>query len=308
MSRKLFLISLIIAVLLFFYLVVLVEADYEGWIQSYGETGLESASDLIETSDGGFAIAGYKSLGGGEYDFILIKTDSAGNLEWDRAYNRTRYDRAESLVETSDGGFAIAGYVGRPGTEDFWLVKTDEFGNMEWNQTYGGTETEHTSSLVATSDGGYAIAGGTSSFGSGQEDCWLVKTDEFGNMEWNRTYGGEVADYAWSLVATSDGGYAIAAITESFGAGFLDFWLVKTDEFGNMEWNQTYGGPGFDHAYSMVETSDGGYVIVGNKENSTVEPEPTPLPPLPANIWLVKTNEFGKMEWNETYGATYDVA
>ncbi|MHC3128979.1 MAG: hypothetical protein IBV52_02745 [Candidatus Bathyarchaeota archaeon] len=130
-----------------------------------------SASDLIETSDGGYAITGHKSLGAGEYDFILIKTDWAGYMEWNRTYNRTRYDRAESLVETSDGGYAIAGYVGNHGVEDFWLIKTDAFGNMEWNRTYGGPDTEQAYSLVATSDGGYAMAGGTSSFGSGQEDC-----------------------------------------------------------------------------------------------------------------------------------------
>lgn len=127
-------------------------------------------------------------------------------------------------------------------------------------------------------------------------------------MEWNKTYGGEVADYAWSLVATSDGGYAIAANTESFGAGFYDFWLVKTNEFGNMEWNKTYGGIGFEHAHSMVEASDGGYVIAGNKDNSTVDLEPTPLPPLPTDIWLVKTDANGNMEWNQTYGATYNMA
>ena len=102
-----------------------------------------------------------------------------------------------------------------------------------WNKTYGGTAAERAFSVVATSDGGYALVGTTDSFGAGEDDFWLVKTDASGNMEWNKTYGGTGDDQAWSLVETSDGGYIIAGSTDSFGAGGYDFWLIKTDEYGN---------------------------------------------------------------------------
>jgi hypothetical protein len=165
------------------------------------------------------------------------------------------------LLATSDGGYAIAGETVAAGIVDFWVVKTDEFGNEEWNRTYGGPYNEHAYALVATSDGGYAVAG--SQYG----DCWLVKTDASGNMEWNRTYGRESSDHARSLVATPDGGYAIAGDTEysglGSGAGYSDFWLIKTDESGNMELNQTYGGAGYDVAYAVVAMSDGGYALAG---------------------------------------------
>jgi predicted secreted protein len=155
-----------------------------------------------------------------------------------------------------------------------------------WSQTYGGAEHDVAYSLVATSDGGYALAGYTQSFGAGGTDFWLVKIDAFGNMQWNRTYGGTASEVARSLVVTSDGGYAIAGIwnwTAPFMPGDEDFWLVKTDSNGVMEWNRTYGGPGKDEAYSLVATSDGGYALAGG------------------NL-LVKTDSFGNMQWNKPCG------
>lgn len=213
------------------------------------------------------------------------------------------------MVETSDGGYAVVGFtssisVGEGGllvsSADFWFVKTDVFGNMEWNQTYGGAGNDEAFSLVATSDGGYAIAGRTNSFGDGEYDCWLVKTDASGNMLWNSTCGekqyasetyGTTSEWAHSLVEASDGGYVMAGMGNYtiFVGG--DVWLAKTDEFGNMEWNHTYGGTWHDEAFSLVEASDGGYALAGSTQltNST-------------DFWLVKTDEFGNMEWNHTYG------
>jgi hypothetical protein len=179
------------------------------------------------------------------------------------------------------------------GPSDIWLVKTDEYGDMEWNQTYGGNYDELVHSLVVTSDGGYALAGITTSFGAGSSDFWLVKTDAFGNVEWNQTYGGAENDEAADVVATSDGGYAIIGTTRSFGAGNDDLWLVKTDEYGNVEWNQTYGGYYLDEASCLVATSDGGYALAGITDNFDAAA---------IDFWLVKTDAFGNVEWNQTYG------
>jgi hypothetical protein len=122
-----------------------------------------------------------------------------------------------------------------------------------WTHTYGGANYDVGESVVETSDGGYAIAGYTASYGTGSDDVWLVKTDANGSAQWNQTYGGINFDDGYSLVETSDGGYAIAGCTSSFGAGDWDFWLVKTNASGNMEWNQTYGGINSDLGCSMVE-------------------------------------------------------
>jgi FlaG/FlaF family flagellin (archaellin)/predicted secreted protein len=258
----------------------LVKTDAYGnmeWNQTYGGMENDRAYSVVETSDGGYAIAGEtESFGFGGYDFWLVKTDVTGDAEWNQTYGGTDWDVGSSLVATSDGGYAIAGYTGPYLEEDFWVVKTDAFGNMEWNQTYGGTEDEIAYSVVEASDGGYAIAGFTSSFGAGEDNCWLVKTDVSGIMEWSKTYGGVDDERAFSLVATSDGGFSLAGRTNSFGAE--DFWLIKTDSYGNMEWNLIYEGAIHDSDFSLVPTSDGGYALAG----TTGDSEET------TDFWLVK--------------------
>lgn len=212
------------------------------------------------------------------FGFVVLV--EASLTTWSRTYGGEDTDAAESVIQTSDEGYAIVGRTESFGVDlsGFWLVKTDSSGIMEWNRVYGGkSETAH--SLVETADGGYAIVGQTQSFGAGFVDIWFVKTDAYGNMEWNKTYGGTDGDSGRSLLVTSDGGYAIAGHTFSFGAGNSDFWLIKTDEYGNMEWNRTYSDGA---AHALVETSDGGFALAGG-------------------ALLVKTDAYGNMEWNQTY-------
>jgi hypothetical protein len=220
------------------------------WNRTYGGTPYETAESVIETSDGGYAVAGWRWYYTG---MVLVKTDKFGNMEWVQTYgkNEIAHDSANSVIETSDGGYAIAGSRRsgeRIGYNDFVLVKTDAYGNMEWDRTYGGTDGDGASAIVETSDGGYALAGVTLSFGAGDRDVWLIKTDTNGNMQWNKTYGGTGTEEASSLVETSDGGFAIAGNTDSLGAGESDFWLIKTDSYGNIKWDKTYGGTGSEGA------------------------------------------------------------
>lgn len=273
-------------------------ASSEMWSKTYGGVGDEVAHSLVYTSDGGYALAGYTvSFGAGWEDFWLVKTDEFGNMEWNQTYGGIDADLAFSLVETSDGGYAIAGKTYSFGAEgsDFWLVKTDEFGNIEWSERYGGPGEDSGHSLVETSDGGFAIAGLTYSYGAGASDFWLVKTDRYGNCEWNRTYGGEQYDGAQWLIVASDGGFMMAGYKDQkdnyVGA---NFWLIKTDAYGNMLWNRTYDN-WVDSANSVVETSDGGYALAGSAGFW-----------YPHACWFVKTDENGFMTWNTTYGDLYD--
>ncbi len=280
----------------------LVKTDSQGtieWNQTYGGTNSEKAHCVVQTSDGGYALAGYtNSFGAGNYDFWLVKTDAEGNMQWNKTYGGPESEDAYSLIETSDGGFVLAGETASVGAADydFWLIKTDENGVMEWNHTYGGTDSDQAYSLVKTSDGGIVIAGYTNSFGAGNYDFWLVKTDANGNMQWNQTYGGANWDEARSVVQTNDGGYALCGMTASFGAGSNDFWLVKTDADGNMQWNQTYGGVDYEKAHSLIETSDGGYALAGYISYSSFI----------TDFLLVKTDANGNMEWTQTYGEEED--
>jgi hypothetical protein len=266
---------------------------------TYGGTGEDKAYALVATSDGGYALAGtIDSFGAGGGDFWLVKTDVNGVMQWNRTYGGAGDELAYSLVVTSDGGYALAGYTGSYGARDFLLVKTDALGNMKWNRTFGGTGDDWANSLVVTSDGGYALAGVwnfSSYFDLDDRACsgdfWLVKTDASGNMLWNKTYGGTLGDWASSLVVTSDGGYALAGKANSFNGYDGPAWLVKTDSLGNMEWNKTYGEAFYHFVESLVVTSDGGYALAGYALNSNED------------YWLVKTDALGNMEWNQTYNS-----
>jgi len=285
-----------------YYDVWFVKTDSAGtmqWSRTYKGTigtSFDKAYSLIKTVDGGYALAGYTSswLGAGGDDFWLIKTDASGNNPWDRTFGTKGDEIARSMVQTTDGGYALAGYIKYFGIDDydFFLVKTDAAGNLQWNRTYGGASYDHAYSLVQTDDGGYALAGDTSSYGAGYYDFWLVKTDSAGNPQWNRTYGGAGTDSASSVVKTSDG-YAFA------GTSNYDFWLVKTDSAGNMLWNRTYGGASYNYAYSLVQTDDEGYALAGNT---------CPYGGTDWDLFLVKTDSAGNLQWSRTYGAGVDCA
>src|SRR3989304_6093603 len=161
------------------------------------------------------------------------------------------------------------------------------------SRTYGGTSNDYARSVVQTRDGGYAIVGGTQSYGAGNLDAWLVKTDWTGNVMWSKTYGGAGDDEAYSVIETIYGEYALAGYTHSQGAGKPDFWLAKTDGFGNLQWSRTYGGAGGDFGESVVQTAEDGYAIAGRTDS---------LDTGNYDFWLVKTDSNGNAQWNRTYG------
>ena len=271
------------------------------WSRTYGGTSNDGASSMVLTGDGGYAIAGWTySFGAGEGDFWLVKTDANGMEQWNQTYGGTGRDGAQSLVQTSDGGYAITGFTGSFGAGyarwDCYLVKTDPNGNMEWNKTYGGGNEDYGYSIIQTSDGGYAIAGQTLSFGAGSSDGWLIKTCPDGTMDWIKTYGGAGWDGMFSLVQTSDGGYAMAGFTGTVLVE--DFWVVKTDANGIVQWDLTFGGAGRDILRSLAQTGDEGYVAVGYTS-------PFP-PPGPFDACLVKIDANGIIQWSKTYGGEND--
>jgi hypothetical protein len=166
-------------------------------------------------------------------------------------------------------------------------------------KTYGGTGDDRASYVLQTSDGGYIVVGDTGSFGADSIDIFLVKTDANGNIIWAKTYGGIVDEYAYSVQQTSDGGYIVAGETHSFGAGYYDIFLVKTDANGNIIWAKTYGGTNQDFARSVQQASDGGYIVAGYTGSFGAG----------SNIFLIKTDANGNRIWAKTYrGAHLDHA
>jgi hypothetical protein len=288
-----------------FWLIKTNSAGNEEWNRTFGGSSIDMAESVQQTKDGGYILAGTTcSYGAGSNDFWLVKTDSAGNEEWNRTYGES-YDGACSVQQTTDDGYILAGLTASydAGSEDFWLVKTDSAGNEEWSRTFGGDGCERAGgsvwagSVQQTTDGGYILAGTTCSYGAGFADFWLVKTNSAGNEEWNRTFGGSSIDVAWSVQQTTDGGYILAGLTSSYGAGSRDFWLVKTDSAGNEEWNRTFGGSSIDVASSVQQTTDDGYILAGATISYGAGS---------ADFWLVKTDSAGTEDWSRTCGGSGD--
>jgi len=260
--------------------VYLVKTDSSGstlWTRTYGGTYTDWGSSVQQTYDGGYIIIG-TTFGANSSDVYLVKTDSLGDTLWTRTYGGTETDHGNSVQQTYDGGYIIAGSTTSfgAGMTDVYLVKTNSFGDTLWTRTYGGTENEYGNSVQQTSDSGYIIAG--ESFGG----LYLLKTNSSGDTLWTRTYSGS----GNSVQKTSDGGYIIAGYIYRFGATWSDVYLVKTNSSGDTLWTRTYGGPSIDHANSVQQTSDGGYVITGLTNYD-------PIGNTPGDVYLIKTRVDG---------------
>ena len=228
---------------------------------------------------------------------IYLTSIASAQTSWLRTYGGTNDDGGESVQQTTDGGFIIAGCTESfgAGGADFYLIKTDDSGDTLWTKTYGGTGYDYGNFVRQTTDGGYIVVGCTKSFGTGGYDVYLVKTNNSGDTLWTRTYGGESDEWGCSIRQTTDGGYVIAGITGSLGVDTADVYLLKTNASGDTLWTRTYGGTGFDWGNSVQQTTDGGYIIAGTTSTFGAGSD---------DVYLVKTNAQGDTLWTRTYGGT----
>jgi len=263
------------------------------WTKTFGGNHTDGANSVQLTSDNGYVITGWtRSFGADFPDVWLIKTDANGDTLWTKMYGvsgggcffEPAGDVGTSVQQTNDGGYIITGYIWRSGPVpcdfDVWLLKTDASGDTLWSQVFGGSYQDIGNSVQQTTDSGYIITGRTRLFGADDADLWLIKTNANGDTLWTKTFGGSSLDEGFSVEQTTDGGYIITGRTESFGAGDVDVWLIKTDAGGNMLWDKTFGGDARDVGNAVRETADGGYILTGYTESFGAGR---------GDVWLIKT-------------------
>ena len=269
----------------------------EIWSNTFGGGDEEWGRMVLETPDGGFIVVGDTGTkSDSDRDILLTKFDKNGAYIWDKTFHKNQDNIGYSVDITSDNGFIITGYTGlnnNRDSRDLWLIKTNEKGEKEWDKTYGGGKHDEGRSIIETSDNGFLIVGDTNSFGAGNYDLWIVKTDENGTKLWDKTAGGSKRDEGRSVEKTSDGGYIISGRTTPESKNNMDIWLVKTNESGNIEWDESWGLSKMDEGWSATESLDGGFIIAG-RTYSTPSGKP--------DAWVTKTDVNGNEVWTKTYG------
>ncbi len=278
------------------------------WKKTYGGPASDIARSHVFTEDGGVLAAGStRSFGEGKLsNYFLVKTNKNGFTQWRKTFGGEYDDRAQEVIKTDDGGYAVAGssesFQGRA-QNDFYMIKLDEKGNQMWDAGFGGKYEERCYSVRQTSDGGYLMVGSSVTYGGRGEDFWAVKTNEEGEVieedenTWKRAYGGDGDDICRSVVKTDDGNYILAGYTDSFGDPGQGAWIVKINEQGEEIWNRTNGGIFDDYVYDVTQTKDGGYVYVGSTTSYGKGEE---------SFWMVKTNSTGHELWNYSSDGGYE--
>jgi len=269
----------------------LIKTDAAGdktWDRTFGGTSPDCGCSVQQTRDGGYIIAGWTGSFSTSYDLWLIKTDAGGNSEWTKTFGGTDKDEGNSVQQTTDGGYIVAGWTKSfgAGRGDVWLIKTDAHGDTMWTRTFGGASLDEAASIQQTTDGGYVVVGTTHSYGvGGSSDVWLIKADAHGDSVWTRTFGGGGADYGNSVRQTQDGGYIITGRDGSHSTGIYGTWLFKTDADGSMLWTRTFGE--MNEGSSVWQTQDGGYVVAGHVSTYAL---------------LLRTDANGDSIWDRIFG------
>lgn len=236
--------------------------------ETWGGTGGEQTRDSVPTSDGGLFVVGYTtSYGAGGQDALMLKYDASGNIQWSETWGGTSNDFAMSGAQTSDGSYVVTGATASFGdaSGDAFLLKLDSSGSLQWSKLWGGSAAlDEGEKVIQTSDGGFLVSGVTIAYGtSGSKDAIIIKYDSMGTIKWTSTWGGASSEEAYSVIQTSDGGYAVTGLTQSYGAGGADIILLKFDSSGSLSWSRTWGSATNDAGTSIVQAADGGYVIAG---------------------------------------------
>jgi hypothetical protein len=313
------------------------------WQKTYGGSDDDRGTDLIQTSDGGYAVIGKSksndldvSENAGFDDFWVSKLDSSGSISWEYTFGFAGSDTPYSIIQTNDNGYLLSGVLdvsasngqgdrnsigSRHAGGDYWVIKLNANGVKQWSNYYGGSFTDTAYDAIQTEDDGYIIIGSSDSDDvdisnpRGSYDFWVIKISDTGTLVWEKSFGGSEIDEAHAISKTADGNYLIVGDTRSSDLdisqnnGAADLWVMKITPDGTLLWEKTLGGSSFDVGRSISKTQDNGFLISGSSRSTNGN--------LTSNkgqndAWVVKINSSGNLEWQKTIGGSevdffYDV-
>jgi hypothetical protein len=302
------------------------------WQNCLGGTYYDQAQSIQSTLDGGYIMAGSAASTNGDVtgnhgsngsaDAWVMKLSSSGNLQWQKCLGGTNGEVAHSIQPTPDGGYIMAGQttsndgdvIGYHGNFDAWVVKLSSTGSLQWQKALGGTGYDYAQSIQPTPDGGYIMAGVNNSTNGdvtgnhNSGDAWVVKLNNTGSIQWQKSLGGTGVDEANNIQPTPDGGYIMAGRTYSNDGdvsgkhGGYDVWIVKLSSMGSLQWQKCLGGTVDDQAKTMQSTPDGGYIMAGTTNSN--DGDVTGNHSANSDAWVVKLSSTGSLQWQKCLGGT----
>ncbi len=331
------------------------EIDYDYWVvkfdssgtvqwqKSFGGSDVDIVNSIRQTTDGGYIVAGYSNSNDGDvsghhgttnnYDYWVVKLDSSGAIQWQKSLGGTDSERADSVQQTADGGYIVAGYSastdgdvsghhGNIGYPDYWIVKLDSIGTIQWEKSLGGSGSDIAYSIQQTTDGGYIVSGFNASIDGdvtghhgniNDTDYWIVKLDNSGAIQWQKSLGGSNSEYPYSIQQTTDGGYIVAGSSDSSDGDVSghhgttdnnDFWVVKLDSAGVIQWQKSLGGNSNEYAFSVHQTTDGGYIVAGSSYSTDGDVSGHHGTEYNFDYWVVKLSSSGNIQWEKALGGS----
>ncbi len=272
------------------YDILVMKIDSDGnqiWVNNFGGYNPDEPRGLSITEDGGVIVSGYvASFGFGAKDIQLIKLDSNGSTEWARTFGTIYQDHNSHNIIGSDGNYIFSGMTDFTGYLNWnpTLIKTDPLGNIIWAKRFPGSVEDWARSLTELSTGGYVIVGNSKTYGAGQNDIYIIKTDTSGNVLWAKAIGGYQEDVGYAVTETSDSNIAVAGYTNSFGFGGYDAFLLKIGLDGNLQWFHNFGGLSDEYAFDMKKANDDGFILTGRRYSDSFGA---------SDVYLIKTDAQG---------------
>ncbi|KAA1247284.1 hypothetical protein [Aquimarina sp. RZ0] len=319
------------------------DIDFTGtveWIKTFGGSNEDNALSLVETDSGEYILAGYTQSNDGDItsktttdsDYWVLKLTQKGEIVWSKTYGGTGDDRAEKIIKTTDGGYALVGYSRsndndvseNEGLQDYWIVKLNATGDIQWEKSFGFSGIDRAFSVIQTNDGGYFITGFldvTASGGDGNDDndrkntpqkhgvgeFWGIKLDAAGNKEWRRYFGGTDNDRSYDVIETEDNNFLMIGSSESVdfditaSKGSYDFWVVKVNAAGDKIWEKSFGGSEIDVSYGIAAAGNGKYIIVGDSRSNDGDISNANGN---ADLWIIQIDTNGNLIWEKSLGGT----